>query len=382
MKTFNSVRLEEIEFVLNKNKGNPYHGPDGRFTFGPGGGKTEFSNPTTFYSKDDVRLEKDGKVYEGTLEYDKEAQKWYVLTKDGEKSNFLSKQDFREMKQIKSSKQKKLEELAARGIVHKAPKERQTQNQKEQITKLDNKGLLYSDEKDWLLKYGDENVLSTINKVVDDAEALGVDLSSIKLGRKRTGSETWGTASYNSRKEYGLNLVGQIYDGNPLKIDEIENVKKGYHTANSVEATVRHEMGHIVSYQNALIYLTIGDYYSVESKIEEYCFDIQDKAINKLYGSLEYSDGRKMLLSEMSEYGLKNPKEFLAESWANPDFSDLTRETYNLMKEDLKRNSTFAGSGETHVIKLNSTDYWEIEICSGYGPKIETVGDVEIILEQ
>ena len=366
-------RLERLEKILNKTSGNPYHDEKGRFTFNPGQGRgvgkpaRGFSSPTVIYTGDDIKLEKDGVILEGTLQY--KDGKFYLLT-DKEKSNLIeiSKDDIRKSIVSKSAKEKQKELLESQGIRHKTPKERRTPEQKRLISELDKMGLLKDKEfGSWCMKYADEETLADIYTTLREAESFGLDISSIQLGKIRSG-QTWGRAYYRTDGNFKLALSGQIYDRNPIQEMKIKECREGFHTDNSIKAVVRHETGHIISYQNAQRSFNTKDkpknIWQQEDKIDSYCGKVVSEAMG--YSYFTYRETLKDLKnysnSEISEYGRTNFKEAIAESWSNPNYSLFTKKVSDILKKDLEKP-------RENSIMNERTE--EIPICSGYGPEFE-----------
>lgn len=366
-------RLERLEKILNKTSGNPYHDEKGRFTFNPGQGRgvgkpdRGFSSPTVIYTGDDIALEKDGVLLEGTLQY--KDGKFYLLT-DKKESRLIeiSKDDVRRSIVTKSAKQKKKELLESQGIRHKTPKERRTPEQKRLISELDKMGLFKNKELgSWCTKYADEETLDDIYITLKEAESLGLDVNSIQLEKIRSG-RTWGKAYYRTDGNFKLALSGQIYDRNPIQEKEIKECRKGFHTDNSIKAVVRHETGHIISYQNAQRSYNTKDkpenIWQQEDKVDSYCGKVVSEAMGYSYFTYRETlkDLKKYSNSEISEYGRTNFKEAIAESWSNPDYSEFTKKVSDILKKDLKKPR------ENSIMNERVE---EIQICSGYGPEFE-----------
>ncbi len=363
-------RLERLEKILNKTSGNPYHDSEGKFTFSPSGvGKPSrgFSSPTVIYTGDDIKLEKDGVILEGTLQY--KDGKFYLLT-DKEKGSLIeiSKDDIRKSIVSKSAKEKQKELLERQGIRHKSPKERRTPEQKRLISELDKIGLFKDKEfGTWCTKYADEETLSDIYTTLREAESFGLDINSIQLGKIRSG-QTWGRAYYRTDGNFKLALSGQIYDRNPIQEMKIKECREGFHTDNSIKAVVRHETGHIISYQNAQRSFNEKDnpknIWQLEDKIDSYCGKVVSEAMGYSYFSFRETlkDLKKCSNSEISEYGRTNFKEAIAESWSNPNYSLFTKKVSDILKKDLNKP-------RENSIMNKITE--EIPICSGYGPEFE-----------
>lgn len=364
-------QIKRLNAILNKvNRGNPYHDSEGKFTFSPSGvGKPSrcFSSPTVIYTGDDIKLEKDGVILEGTLQY--KDGKFYLLT-DKEKGSLIeiSKDDIRKSIVSKSAKEKQKELLESQGIRHKSPKERRTPEQKHLISELDKMGLLKDKEfGTWCMKYADEETLSDIYTTLREAENFGLDISSIQLGKIRSG-QTWGRAYYRTDGNFKLALSGQIYDRNPIQEMKIKECREGFHTDNSIKAVVRHETGHIISYQNAQRSFNAKDkpqnIWQQEDKIDSYCGKVVSEAMGYSYFTYRETlkDLKKYSNSEISEYGRTNFKEAIAESWSNPNYSLFTKKVSDILKKDLKKP-------RENSIMNERTE--EIPICSGYGPEFE-----------
>lgn len=366
-------RLERLEKILNKTSGNPYHDEKGRFTFNPGQSRgvgkpaRGFSSPTVIYTGDDIALEKDGVLLEGTLQY--KDGKFYLLT-DKKESRLIeiSKDDVRRSIVTKSAKQKKKELLESQGIRHKTPKERRTQEQKRLISELDKMGLFKNKELGaWCTRYADEETLDDIYTTLKEAESLGLDVNSIQLEKIRSG-RIWGKAYYRADGNFKLALSGKIYDRNPIQEKEIKECKEGFHTDNSIKAVVRHETGHIISYQNAQRSYSTKDkpenIWQQEDKVDSYCGKVVSEAMG--YSYFTYRETLKDLKnysnSEISEYGRTNFKEAIAESWSNPNYSLFTKKVSDILKKDLEKP-------RENSIMNERTE--EIPICSGYGPEFE-----------
>ena len=232
---------------------------------------------------------------------------------------------------------------------HKLPKERRTERQIEIIHSLDNMGVLSPEMSNWLRLYGDEEPLAAVEKALSDAEAVGLDLSKIHLEKLRTGSKVWGRAWASGKVAF----VGQFYDGNPNKLYHITFNSNGYHTNDSLEGLARHEIGHLISYQNA---------FSQNLDPVSYCGKIVNECYRKIISEKELPDLRKQPDSVISRYGKTNFNEAIAESWSNPDYSEFTKEVYNMLLKDSMNKK------KNNSLELNLRD---IPLCSGYGPEFE-----------
>ena len=364
-----------ISFLDDKKTENSiqFNGGPGSGNFNPGQGRgvgkpaRGFSSPTVIYTGDDIKLEKDGVILEGTLQY--KDGKFYLLT-DKEKGNLIeiSKDDIRKSIVSKSAKEKQKELLESQGIRHKSPKERRTPEQKRLISELDKMGLLKDKEFGaWCIKYADEETLADIYTTLREAESFGLDISSIQLGKIRSG-QTWGRAYYRTDGNFKLALSGQIYDRNPIQEMKIKECREGFHTDNSIKAVVRHEAGHIISYQNAQRSFNTKDkpqnIWQQEDKIDSYCGKVVSEAMGYSYFTYRETlkDLKKYSNSEISEYGRTNFKEAIAESWSNPNYSSFTKKVSDILKKDLKKP-------RENSIMNERTE--EIPICSGYGPEFE-----------
>ena len=118
----NGKNLEDVSKVINYIKKNKtensiqINGGPGSGNFNPGQGRgvgkpaRSFSSPTVIYTGDDIKLEKDGVILEGTLQY--KDGKFYLLT-DKEKGKLIeiSKDDIRKSIVSKSAKEKQKELL-------------------------------------------------------------------------------------------------------------------------------------------------------------------------------------------------------------------------------------------------------------------------------
>lgn len=375
----NGRNLEDVSKVINYIKKNKtensiqLNGGPGSGNHNPGQGRgvgkpaKGFSSPTVIYTGDDIKLEKDGVILEGTLQY--KDGKFYLLTDKG-KGNLIeiSKDDIRKSIVSKSAKEKQKELLESKGIKHKTPKERRTPEQKHLISELDKIGLLKDKEFGaWCMKYADEKTLDDIYTTLKEAENLGLDISSIQLGKIRSG-QTWGRAYYRTDGNFKLALSGQIYDRNPIQEMKIKECREGFHTDNSIKAVVRHETGHIISYQNAQRSFNEKDnpknIWQLDDKIDSYCGKVVSEAMGYSYFSFgeTLKDLKKCSNSEISEYGRTNFKEAIAESWSNPNYSLFTKKVSDILKKDLKKP-------RENSIMNERTE--EIPICSGYGPEFE-----------
>ncbi|MBQ9160865.1 MAG: hypothetical protein IJ122_06040 [Methanobrevibacter sp.] len=382
----NRFLLEDRDIVILENKkqfnggpGSGNHNPgQGRGVGKPNGGSGGRSSKsgkssgkssgdsTVFRVGDDITFTKDGKTYEGMLEY-KDGH-WYLLRDKSEGGLMeITVDDVRRSKRVKTAAQKekerKLEQLGEQGIRHKTPKERQTPRQREIIHSLDNMGVLSQDMQKWLLNYGDEDVLGHIEYELSRAEAMGLKLSRVNLERLRTGSSTWGKAFYSGKFAF----VGQMLDGNPMKIQQIEKDSNKFHVEDSVKAVVKHEIGHLISYQIGRQFTTRS--FSDEFKTNTYC--------NHLISNVAGKDFWDLTENEISRYGMKNVRECIAESWSNPDYSEFTKKIATQMEKDLDDTRDL----QAFNILPRQQEEDEDELCSGYGPEFEEGVTIEVETE-
>lgn len=343
--------------------GKPNGGSGGRSSRSGKGSSKSSGDSTVFRVGDDITFTKDGKTYEGMLEY-KDGH-WYLLRDKSEGGLMeITVDDVRRSKRVKTAAQKekerKLEQLGEQGIRHKTPKERQTPRQREIIHSLDNMGVLSPDMQKWLLNYGDEEVLGHIEYELSRAEAMGLKLSRVNLERLRTGSSTWGKAFYSGKFAF----VGQMLDGNPMKIQQIEKDSNKFHAEDSVKAVVKHEIGHLISYQIGRQFTTGS--FSDKTKTNTYC--------NHLVRDVAGKDFWHLTENEISRYGMENVRECIAESWSNPDYSEFTKKIATQMEKDLDDTRDL----QTFNMLSRQQEEDEDELCSGYGPEFEEGVTIEV----
>ena len=367
-------KLLLTKLILNGGPGSGNFNPgQGRGIGKPGNGR--ISHNTVWHHNDNVSLEKDGNKIEGSLRIQESAdgRKFFIDTEDGN-SVEITKSELFQSKVTKTASQKRKEqaikELESQGIVHKSAKERQTEKQKSLIKDISSKMKIDDKLQKWLYTNADEEFLGHLSKGLDEAKNLGLDTSNISLEKLRTGSKVYGTSSVTySGKQY-LSFVGQLFDGNPLMTQKVTKNSRGFHTNDSVEGCVRHEVGHLIALQNGNSGTSATNGYQKASNERDYCKKIVAKALGKStegYDYLRFNENSLLLLSDstISRYGKKNFNEAVAESWSNPNYSDFTKKVSNQMIEDLKKSKLSQNS-----ISYDSEEE-SIPLCIGYGSEEE-----------
>ena len=289
-----------------------------------------------------------GKV-QGILDWDSD-NKPYITTKEGEKVYLSDLPDYG-LKLIRTN-----EEIL--NETHKTPKQRRTQKQKEAIDYLDNTVKIGYNTREWLYQYADEDVMVSMAKVIKEAKELGLETNNriilSKMRSSKSGTrQVWGRAWASGITEFPTKLL----DATPWVIQEINKNSDGFHTNDSVEGVIRHEIGHQISYQNALFKLT---------SVDGYCKSIIEKAVNDITGGKEKDTMNYMKSNRdmMSKYGSKNYSESIAEAWSNPDYSALTKNIAEQLKNDMKEHK----DAMNQTIKINKR-FEDFPLCSGYGPE-------------
>lgn len=386
----------DFDIAFYKTLGIALNGGPGSGNFNPGQGRgvgkpsnggsvshDSRRSPRSIYNGDEITVKIGDKTYTGTLQFKDGDDALYVLTdlKSGDGLVKIPKESEHSIKVTETvqNKEKKarIKQLEEEGLKQKTPKERRTEKQKELIKEFDDKGMFTNDTiKKFLTSYADEDTLTSIKNSIDELSDLGVDISNIKLDKIASGGRRWGTATIDRGVDgqiaYIAKFTGQIYDGNPVQRKEIENTKKGFHTNDTVDGVVRHEMGHIMTYAIASKIFTNREEPKTPIRAHDYAQHYGWRTINRALG---YDpDGKdyqyvpldtQQVREQMSEYGRTNALEALAESWSNPNYSPLTKEIARIMKEDAAKIKNIKNS----VKFMNYIIKDEIEICSGYGPK-------------
>lgn len=357
------AKLNKLKITLN--------GGEGSGNFNPGQGRG-IGKPNDFYMTtsrrsycrkgDEVVAQYNkgnnemGKV-QGVLDWDSD-NKPYITTKEGEKVYLSDLADYG-LKLVRTS-----EEIL--NETHKTPKQRRTQKQKEAIDYLDNTVKIGYDTREWLYKYADEDVMISMAKVIKEAKELGLETNNrIILSKMRSSKagtrQIWGRAWASGITEFPTKLL----DATPWVIQEISKNSDRFHTNDSVEGVIRHEIGHQISYQNALFKLT---------SVDSYCKSILEKAVNDVTGGKE-KDIMNYVKSNrdmMSKYGSKNYNESIAEAWSNPDYSSLTKNIAEQLKNDMKEHKDTMNQ----TIKINKR-FEDFPLCSGYGPEFSDEEEFE-----
>lgn len=203
-----------------------------------------------------------------------------------------------------------------------------------------------------------------LDKIVNEFTDIGVETNKIKFTCFK--SEAPAKASDDE------DVVGQAFarkNGTGcilIQEDELANYngldgKTNYSAQNnpfttdvSTMGTIRHELGHFIAeniYRKKYIRKeTSGGFNGI--KMESF----SRKLIEKAVGSSNLQE------IKISEYGRKNYKECIAESFANPDFSEDTRKIYDYCSSELKKLNENKNAVE------KDDDEW-VALCSGY-PKL------------
>ena len=219
------------------------------------------------------------------------------------------------------------------------PAQRRTKKQKEALSKVF--GILDTDEKTqkYMLNNCGEDTAIALRDELKKAQEDGVDFSNIKLERLNSsrnraqvrtaihgeydGIRTNYKADVSLMLSSGLVAGGKNYNES-IKREYDEGKKNEY----DIAGVIRHEIGHIRA-SNLVARLTNNNYNT--SDYDRLNRLITDKALNET--RLNFYDAA----THISEYATENRSEMLAESFANPDKSNLTKavvNAYNNFKQE------------------------------------------------
>lgn len=375
---------------LNGGKGSGNFGHSGRpgEVGGSGKEKTVSSETRTrsFMLGDTVKISSKGKEYIGTLESVSSGRDSEIEVKmpDGKsikvnvKTATLVQEDgskvevpFYNVKMVKNV-----------DAVETLPKDRRTKKQQQALNEV-NKIVKISDKELTYLKNNcsEESAVALRDELVR-ASKEGVDFSNVSFAHNGRLNRTQGKVVYQpyatgtKLPELQLQMsVKWLLDGEYYKSKQQKNYDDGWHTSSEIAGILRHEIGHIKSSQIVLrnfdsnpkgrASLTAKE---VKNRNEQFCENLL-KSLGYSVWSLPYGSGKSV-----SKYAVKDRKsaEVIAESYSNPDFSEVTKRiTKELDKQFKKRGNGISMKFENKA-KIDDVDG---SLCTGY-PMSEEDWDV------
>ena len=180
-------------------------------------------------------------------------------------------------------------------------------NLKEQSSKVALSPLFVVDGKTkrYLRRYANDNFILILNKLVEECN-FKVNLDILDSRVQALAESKWMT-----------NLQDYLSISPKLLSPDVDNFIKeqfdtGFWVSENIEQVLRHEFGHLITYR----YLQKNGY---EPLLDKWLFEVLGKRFWQVDG--------------MSANGKLNAFETIAESWANPDYSETTCKVYKKIKE-------------------------------------------------
>ena len=180
-------------------------------------------------------------------------------------------------------------------------------NLKEQNSKVALSSLFIVDgkTKGYLQKYANDNFILILNKLVEECnfkvnlDILDSRVQALAESRSMTDSQSYLSISSKLLSPDVDNFIKEQFDA-------------GFWVSENIEQVLRHEFGHLITYR----YLQKNGH---EPLLDKWLFEVLGKRFWQVDG--------------MSANGKQDAFEIIAESWANPDYSETTRKIYNKIKE-------------------------------------------------
>lgn len=204
------------------------------------------------------------------------------------------------------------------------------------------------------------------------AKAEGLDISRIVLKEEK---QKYGVATISVGKDgkmyFGLGFKETIFGGG-TRTEKIlaENKEKKWLAGTTINEYIKHELGHIKMYQ-ALMNNEV-DYEEGESYAEAIIVKATGKKWREI--SAENMESRK----EMSGYGNEHgASEMVAESWANPSYSDTTKAIARVLRTggvtlaETAKQTTWNKDTPEYIRRVYNSLSREIDICKGLTPSEE-----------
>ena len=217
----------------------------------------------------------------------------------------------------------------------------------------------------WLRNNCSPEMAQAFSDEIEVAKEMGVDVGKVKL-RLNDATKANGSMGYHGlvEKYFTLTISKKIlrdYEWTQEQRNYCGPENKKWWTSSSVNGTFSHEFGHAM---NTMFCLRAGLHDSHDLQMANY---IVIKAKENLIGA-KYSDRDKWTSTQretadslkmnknfnwISEYGQTNAMEVIAESFANPNYSKLTKEVYKITKSTIPKEKIAEDMGIS-VEKLES----------------------------
>ena len=257
------------------------------------------------------------------------------------------------------------------------PAERQTPKQKEALEEVSKMINISKAELNYLKTNCSEDSAEALRDELKRAADEGIDFSQVSFHHNNRLSKTQGKVLYQpyTTGSYlpplDLQMSGKwIADGENYKKKQQKNYEDGWHTSAELAGILRHELGHIKSAQLALRLFDASKEQDgkrvltsqeVKYRNEKLCQEIVKKA-NQGYSvySLSYGKGK-----DVSEYAVtdRSYAELVAESYSNPEFSEVTRQIAKTLDSEFKnRKNSIMLKFENKVEMDDTSD----SLCTGY----------------
>lgn len=335
-KTYNELKqkVDELEKKLNGGPGSGNFGHAGRPGKVGGSSKDSFSRPMRtkgFMEGDTVEITlDDGKKVQGEYKMSARVSSGVRLaTIKGEDGEIYTVP-------FRSDRVKMIRNVDAPDTT---PAQRRTKKQKEALSEVF--GILNTDAKTqkYLLSNCGEDTAIALRDELKKAQEDGVDFSNVGLGRTNGGRNRaqvrtairgeYDGIRTNYKADVTLQLSsGLVAGGKNYEASLKKEYDKGEKNTDTIAAVFRHEIGHIRA-NNLVARLTNGNYNNYD--YERVNRLVTDKALKAT--KLNFYDAGE----RVSQYALENRSEMLAESFAKPNKSNLTKaviEAYNNFTQD------------------------------------------------
>lgn len=247
------------------------------------------------------------------------------------------------------------------------PAERRTEKQKKALDDVSKLIKVNDRELDYLKKNCSEDTAVALKDVLNEAKEAGINLADVELKHNNRLSRaearvTYGTTARGSKLPAMTLELGSkiIADGEWYKNRQKEAYKEGWHPTDDIAGLIRHEIGHIKTGQMVIDNWRMGSdtsilqSYRIGWMLDSLCSQVIRQAG---YSRLSVSHGAG---EDVSDYAITNDKELIAEAYANPDFSKVTRAIVDELDRQFRQENGLSIKVENRAKKE------EVELCSGY----------------
>ena len=191
----------------------------------------------------------------------------------------------------------------------------------------------------WMRESLSENLANGIKESIDNAQKEGLDPSKVELSFTNA-ERKMGSCTYSLKKNKILVRLSKKDYQDEAQLKKISEEKgpngSKWWTSDKLNATSTHEFGH------ALTWVALQNGHESPFYFEELVCNkiiakanaeyVKNKSGWKTRGELSRNENREFI----SGYGMKNAAETIAESYANPNYSDYTRVVVDTLRQAIK----------------------------------------------